>query len=76
VGLDVRDDAAVLLDQALTPALGFLRSGADDERVAAVSLLGSIAEARRGAAAFLVAEGALATAAAMLVDGVLCVCFL
>jgi len=41
-GLDVRDDAAVLLDQALSPALGFLRTGGADEKTAAATLLGTI----------------------------------
>ena len=69
-GLDARaDDVAVLLDQALAPALGFLRTGAPAERAAAAALLGSIAEGRRGAASFLVAEGALADAAALLAGG-------
>ncbi|KAI8462585.1 MAG: hypothetical protein J3K34DRAFT_178828 [Monoraphidium minutum] len=68
-GLDVRDDVSVLLDQALSPALGFLRGGAPQERVAAATLLGSIAEGRRGAASYLAAEGALAAAAEMLVEG-------
>lgn len=70
--VEARDDAAkVLLDQALAPALGFLRRGGApaSERVAAAALLGSIAEGRGGAASFLVAEGALPDAAALLADG-------
>jgi hypothetical protein len=64
-----RDDAAVLLDQALTPALSFLRNGGADEKLAAASLLAAIAEGRRGGATFLVAEGALPLATAMLTGG-------
>jgi hypothetical protein len=59
----------VILDQALGPALGFLRGGSAEERFAAATLLGSIAEGRRGAASYLVAEGALPAAAEMLVSG-------
>lgn len=59
----------MLLDQALTPALGFLRSGKAADKTAAASLLGSIADGRRGAAPFLVAEGALPDAAALLIEG-------
>eukprot|EP00878_Enallax_costatus_P012657 GHUV01013221.1.p2 GENE.GHUV01013221.1~~GHUV01013221.1.p2 ORF type:complete len:185 (+),score=96.29 GHUV01013221.1:328-882(+) len=50
---------AVLLDQAIPPALTLLRTGQDGERVDAATLLASICEKRPGAAAFLVAEGAL-----------------
>lgn len=59
----------MLLDQALSPALGFLRTGSTAERVAAATLLGNIAEGRRGAAIFLVAEGALPDAVGLLVKG-------
>ncbi|GBF95151.1 hypothetical protein Rsub_07735 [Raphidocelis subcapitata] len=69
VGLDIRDDAAVLLDMSLAPALGFVRGGTPAEKNAAAGLLASIAEGRRGAAPFLVAEGALPLTAALLVDG-------
>lgn len=69
VGIDVKDDVAVILDQALGPALGFLRTGGDGEKAAAATLLADIAEGRKGAADFLVAEGALQAAAALLVDG-------
>ncbi|KAF8058934.1 hypothetical protein HT031_005502 [Scenedesmus sp. PABB004] len=68
-GLDVRDDMAVLLDQALVPALSFLRNGSAGEKLDAVTLLGSICEKRPGAAAFLVAEGALPAATALLCAG-------
>eukprot|EP00879_Flechtneria_rotunda_P003385 GHRR01003613.1.p1 GENE.GHRR01003613.1~~GHRR01003613.1.p1 ORF type:complete len:380 (+),score=142.31 GHRR01003613.1:163-1302(+) len=69
-GLDVRDDMAVLLDQAISPALTLLRSGeANDEKLDAVTLLGSICEKRPGAAAFLVAEGALPAVTQLLVEG-------
>jgi hypothetical protein len=60
---------AVLLDQALSPALGFLRSGSPADKAAAAALLGNIADGRPGAARFLVAEGALPLAAALLQGG-------
>jgi hypothetical protein len=60
---------AVLLDQALSPALGFLRTGSPADKAAAAALLGNIAEGRRGAATYLVAEGALPLAAELLVTG-------
>lgn len=59
----------MLLDQALSPALGFLRSGTDDEKTAAATLLGTIAGGRRGAATYLVAEGTLPLAANLLLEG-------
>jgi hypothetical protein len=59
----------VVLDVALAPALRFLADGAPAEKTAASRLLGSAAEGRRGAAQYLVAEGALPHAAALLVDG-------
>lgn len=65
-GLDVRDDMAVLLDQAISPTLTFLRSGEDSEKVDAATLLASICEKRPGAAAFLVTEGALPEVAQLL----------
>lgn len=68
-GLDVRDDMAVLLDQALSPALSFLRSGSGSEKLDAATLLGSICEKRPGAAGFLVAEGALPAVSQLLVSG-------
>ncbi|KAI8463295.1 MAG: hypothetical protein J3K34DRAFT_475344 [Monoraphidium minutum] len=68
-GLDVRDDVAVFLDQALSPALGFLRDGSAAEKAAAAALLGDLAEGRPGAAAFLVAEGGLPLAADLLAKG-------
>eukprot|EP00882_Tetradesmus_deserticola_P000747 GHRQ01000815.1.p1 GENE.GHRQ01000815.1~~GHRQ01000815.1.p1 ORF type:complete len:385 (+),score=179.94 GHRQ01000815.1:178-1332(+) len=68
-GLDVRDDMAVLLDQALSPALSFLHSGSGSEKLDAATLLGSICEKRPGAAGFLVAEGALPAVAALLNSG-------
>lgn len=68
-GLDVRDDMAVLLDQALSPTLTFLRSGSAAEKLDAVTLLGSVCEKRPGAAGFLVAEGALPAVAQLLVSG-------
>jgi hypothetical protein len=68
-GLDVRDDMAVLLDQALSPALTFLRSGSGSEKLDAVTLLGSICEKRPGAAGFLVAEGALPAVTQLLIAG-------
>ncbi|KIZ04687.1 hypothetical protein MNEG_3274 [Monoraphidium neglectum] len=68
VGIDIRDDVAVLLDQALSPALGFLRTGSPADKAAAAALLGNIAEGRRGAATYLVAEGALPLAAELLDD--------
>lgn len=68
-GLDIRDDMAVLLDQALSPTLTFLRSGDEGEKLDAVTLLGSICEKRSGAAAFLVAEGALPAVAQLLIAG-------
>lgn len=74
-GIDIRDDAAVLLDQALSPALGMLRkAGAAAQAgpevvLAGVNLLGSICEARRGAGRFLVMEGALPLVTQSLVDG-------
>uniref|UniRef100_A0A383V8G1 UNC-45/Cro1/She4 central domain-containing protein n=1 Tax=Tetradesmus obliquus TaxID=3088 RepID=A0A383V8G1_TETOB len=67
-GLDVRDDMAVLLDQALSPALSFLRSGSGSEKLDAATLLGSICEKRPGAAGFLVAEGALPAVSQLLVS--------
>jgi hypothetical protein len=77
-GLDVRDDMAVLLDQALSPALTFLRSGSASEKLDAATLLGSICEKRPGAAGFLVAEGALPAVTQLLISGacscVLCCC--
>jgi hypothetical protein len=45
--------------QTLSPTLTFLRNGDAAEQLDAVTLLGSICEKRPGAAAFLVAEGAL-----------------
>eukprot|EP00775_Hariotina_reticulata_P009367 gene9367-9530_t len=65
-GLDVRDDMAVLLDQALSPTLTFLRNGECPEKLDAVTLLGSVCEKRPGAAAFLVAEGALPAVATLM----------
>ena len=59
----------MLLDQALSPALGFLRDGTAGEKAAAAALLGNIADGRPGAAGFLVAEGALPHAAELLVKG-------
>ncbi|GBF99600.1 hypothetical protein Rsub_12064 [Raphidocelis subcapitata] len=68
-GLDARDDVAVVTDQALMPALGFLREGEPRDRAAAARLLAGIADARPGPAAFLLAEGALPHAAALLRQG-------
>ncbi|KAF6259892.1 armadillo-type protein [Scenedesmus sp. NREL 46B-D3] len=68
-GLDVRDDMAVLLDQALPPALSFLHNGSGSEKLDAVTLLGSICEKRPGAAGFLVAEGALPAVTQLLISG-------
>jgi hypothetical protein len=68
-GLDVRDDMAVLLDQALSPALTFLCSGSASEKLDAATLLGSICEKRPGAAGFLVAEGALPAVTQLLISG-------
>jgi hypothetical protein len=68
-GLDVRDDMAVLLDQALSPALTFLRNGSGSEKLDAATLLGSICEKRGGAAGFLVAEGALPAVTQLLTSG-------
>jgi hypothetical protein len=73
-GLDVRDDMAVLLDQALSPTLTFLRNGEGEEQVDAVTLLGSICEKRSGAAAFLVAEGALPPVAKLVATGDMATC--
>lgn len=70
-GIDIRDDLAVLLDQAIAPALTLLRTGQEAERVDAATLLASICEKRPGAAAFLVAEGALPEVTRLLVTGVL-----
>lgn len=58
------------LTQALSPTLTFLRNGEGEEQVDAVTLLGSICENRPGAAAFLVAEGALPPVAKLVVTGV------
>lgn len=68
-GIDIRDDMAVLLDQALPPTLTLLRSGGDGEKVDAAILLASICEKRSGAAAFLVAEGALPAVTQLLITG-------
>jgi len=57
------------VDQALLPALGFLTNGSAAEKTAAARLLGSMVEPRRGPAAYLVAEGALPHATALLVGG-------
>lgn len=73
-GLEVRDDVEVLLDQALQPVMSFLRSGTASEKFDAVTLLGSLLEARSSAAKFLLAEGALAAVAALLVKGDLQTC--
>jgi hypothetical protein len=55
--------------QALSPTLTFLRNGEGEEQVDAVTLLGSICEKRSGAAAFLVAEGALPPVAKLVATG-------
>jgi len=55
--------------QALSPTLTFLRSGEAGEQLDAVTLLGSICEKRPGAAAFLVAEGALPPVAKLVASG-------
>lgn len=68
-GLDGRDEAAVLLDTALPPALSFLVGGQPGERVDAATLLSSICEKRRGAGRWLAAEGAAPALAELLVSG-------
>jgi hypothetical protein len=55
--------------QALSPTLTFLRNGEGSEQLDAVTLLGSICEKRPGAAAFLVAEGALPPVAKLVATG-------
>lgn len=55
--------------QALSPTLTFLRNGEGAEQLDAVTLLGSICEKRPGAAAFLVAEGALPPVAKLVATG-------
>jgi len=69
-GTETRDDVAVLLDQTLQPVLGTLRKPrSDEERLDALTLLGSVVEQRKGAAAFLVMEGALPHVTQALVSG-------
>ncbi|GMH42719.1 hypothetical protein BSKO_10638 [Bryopsis sp. KO-2023] len=66
-GMEIRDDAAVVLDQAILPLLKVL----EDESVNldAVTLLGTIAEERPAAGAFLCDEGALPPIAQMIISG-------
>lgn len=66
-GMEIRDDAAVVLDQAILPLLKVLEEG--DVKLDAVMLLGTVAEERPAAGAFLCDEGALPPIANLIISG-------
>lgn len=68
-GMELKDDVTVVVDQALTPLLKVLVDGTSEEQRPAVSLLGVIIAKRPTISEFLVAEGALRAAAALLASG-------
>ncbi|CAD7703684.1 unnamed protein product [Ostreobium quekettii] len=68
-GLEMTDDVAVVLDQALMPVLKIAKAAEGREKVDAVVLLGTICEERPAASAFLVGEGLLQPLAQMIITG-------
>lgn len=68
-GLEIRDDVAVTLDQAILPILKIVRQGFDADKLEAVTVLGTICDKRPGAVDFLIAEGAVPSVLDLLVKG-------
>ncbi|KAK9839545.1 hypothetical protein WJX81_008603 [Elliptochloris bilobata] len=69
LSLDLKDDAAIVLDQALMPLLKLVESGTAKEKAAAVCFLGTIVEARPAVAEFMRNEGGLKPVAALVAGG-------
>lgn len=67
--MDFKDDVAVIVDQALASILQSLSEGTPKEQRPAVSLLGVVIAKRPAIAEYLVGEGALKAAVALLASG-------
>lgn len=65
--MEIRDSAAVVLDQAILPVLAMAKD--DNDKLNAVTVLGTISEERPAAGAFLCDEGALMPVAQMIISG-------